>query len=190
MARLNMNIVIFFIFGSFYVDCWNFDVKNVKEIHVSGSGTVRRTYFGYSLLLQKGSSPIVIIGSPKDDADSGGALYACDALGEGGCHKYNITTSNFGSFNGNFLGVAIDGDENKGKPFIVCAPRKVTEVGNPRISLHHYYMRGLCFYHENSTLVDSSNIELKPLDSIPFITTGSQRAYYDGGFAQAGMDVH
>ncbi|KAG5889697.1 hypothetical protein JTB14_029727 [Gonioctena quinquepunctata] len=188
--RLNMSKIIFFIFGIFYVDCWNFDVRNVKEIHVSEGSNVRRTYFGYSLLLQRGSSPIVIVGSPKDDAHSGGAIYACNALDAGECHKYNITTNNLGSFNGNFLGIAIDGDENKGEPFIVCAPREVTKTGTFRSRFYNYYMRGRCFYHENSALLESSNIELRPLDHIPMLSLFNGAAYYDSAFGQVGMDVH
>ncbi|CAH1106249.1 unnamed protein product [Psylliodes chrysocephalus] len=163
-----------------------FDVNKVIEISLAGSDRVDGSYFGYSLLLQNGKNPMVIVGAPKQNI-TGGAVFACDIFNDFGCTKYDITTSNHGSFNGNFLGAAIDGSDNIGSPFVACAPRKVTEHGTG--DNMNYYMKGICFYQLNSTNFAGKGFELVPLKNEASISLSQAQYYYDYAFGQAGIDV-
>ncbi|XP_023030093.2 integrin alpha-PS4 isoform X1 [Leptinotarsa decemlineata] len=192
-----MELLIFLFLDILCVSCLNFDINTVKEFSLSDG--VPNTYFGYSLLLQKGSNPIrvddgwhflnfrVIVGAPKNDKRSGGAVYACDAMNSEGCHKYNITTSNWGTKNGNFLGAALDGDETKGQSFIVCAPRKMTAHGIPK---RNYYLKGFCAYQRNSSKLTDIVYNLQPLKTRGNVIEANGTVYYNNAFGQAGLDVH
>ncbi|CAH1169796.1 unnamed protein product [Phaedon cochleariae] len=163
--------------------------NKVIEINL-GDNMVNDSYFGYSLLLQKGSHPIVIVGSPKQDSKNGGALYSCEIskYHNGNCSKYYMETSNIGDFNGNFLGSALDGDANTGESFIACAPKKVFIVGT--FENKNYYLKGFCFLHKNSSRLDA-DIEFYPLDQDRVVAVGNAQGqyYYDNAFGQAGLDI-
>ncbi|XP_072386444.1 integrin alpha-PS5-like [Diabrotica undecimpunctata] len=185
--KLYLTIVIL-IFGGCFVSAINFDVKNVVNIQLNPNDRIEGSYFGYSLLLQKGSSPLVIVGAPKFSKSTGGRIFACDILNNNGCVKYAIEVGNNGTFNGNFLGSSLDGNDESGKAFIACAPRKVLPVGRgPSLN---YFLKGSCFFKRNSSITEGGYTELMPLRrENPVGRVGRGEYYYDNAFGQAGIDL-
>ncbi|XP_057659085.1 integrin alpha-PS5-like [Diorhabda carinulata] len=165
----------------------NFDLNKVAYIQVNENDRKDPSYFGYSLLLQRGTKPIVIVGSPKQSQQTGGSIFSCDVLSNEGCTKYSTTIDNNGTFNGNFFGVAIDGEDEIGKQFVACAPRKVSKAGTSTNT--NYYLRGSCFLHTNSSLTGIRGIELSPLKKENVIGFGYNEYYYDNAFGEAGIAI-
>ncbi|CAG9859309.1 unnamed protein product [Phyllotreta striolata] len=169
------------------VSAINFDVQRITEIGLDKTAGLDDTYFGYSLILQTGRDPMVIVGAPKYNNNTGGAIFGCRISEENQCIKYSISTSMIGSFNGNFLGGAIDGDEETGKPFVACAPRKVTRKGTG-INMN-YFLTGSCFYMRNSSSFTSRPFEIVPLKYEDAVSAMNGTHYYDYAFSQAGIDL-
>ncbi|XP_050507393.1 integrin alpha-V [Diabrotica virgifera virgifera] len=187
--RLYFLTILSLIFGECFVSAINFDIKNVVNINLNPNDRVEGSYFGYSLLLQKGSRPLVIVGAPKLSKRTGGGIFACDILNNNGCVKYPIDINNNGTFNGNFFGSSLDGSDESGDAFIACAPRKVLPVGsqpNP-----NYFLKGSCFWKRNSSIIDGRYTELIPLrKESPVGRVGAAgEYYYDNAFGQAGIDL-
>nr|CAH7761949.1 unnamed protein product [Callosobruchus chinensis] len=163
------------------VSLFNFNLENVKEIKIS-SAYGNSTYFGYSVLLQAGRQPMVVVGAPKLSSRTGGGVFACKLNGQ--CTNYNLVTNNGHTFTGNFLGMSLDGDEETGGPFIVCAPKKVKVEGQNNL------LPGHCFYKQNSSYISAAASTMDPLYDKPTISVHNKIGYYDYGFGEAGLDVH
>ncbi|VEN53536.1 unnamed protein product [Callosobruchus maculatus] len=160
---------------------FNFNLENVKEITVS-SAYGNDTYFGYSVLLQAGRQPMIIVGAPKLSSRTGGGVFACKLNGQ--CTNYNLVTSNGHTFTGNFLGISLDGADETGGPFVVCAPKKVKVEGQNNL------LPGHCFYKQNSSYISAATSTVDPLYDKPTISVHNKVGYYDYGFGEAGLDVH
>ncbi|CAH1972497.1 unnamed protein product [Acanthoscelides obtectus] len=173
-------IIILFLLCIKSVLLFNFNMDNVKEISVN-SAYGSDTYFGYSVLLQDGTQPLIIIGAPKLSSRTGGGVFACKLNGI--CTNYDLVTSNGHTFTGNFLGMSMDGTGETGGPFIVCAPKKVKAEGENNL------LPGHCFYKQNSSYVSPAASTVNPLYDKPTISVHNKVGYYDYGFGEAGLDV-
>ncbi|KAJ8924151.1 hypothetical protein NQ315_006935 [Exocentrus adspersus] len=170
--------------------CFNFDIKGVEEIHLKGGSS---SYFGYALLMQKGTAnfrPIVIVGAPGQGSEHlGGSVYSC--IEEGQCVKYNIVANNDNSFNGNFLGSVLKGAYRVGTSFITCAPRRAKAIRG--IKYTHNFLLGSCFIKYNSSsYATPQDFTINPIEKEEPITSihSLNLSYYDYGFGQAGFDLH
>nr|CAI5850254.1 unnamed protein product [Callosobruchus analis] len=160
---------------------FNFNLESVKEVSIA-SAYGNDTYFGYSVLLQAGRQPMVVVGAPKLSSRTGGGVFACKLNGQ--CTNYNLVTSNGNTITGNFLGLSLDGAPETGGPFIVCAPKKVKVEGQNNL------LPGHCFYKQNSSYFSSAASTVNPLYDKPTISVHNKVGYYDYGFGEAGLDVH
>ncbi|XP_028136477.2 integrin alpha-PS5-like [Diabrotica virgifera virgifera] len=155
------------------------NINNVIELELNNTNTNHRSYFGYSLLLQKGNPSQVIVGAPKYSTKNGGAIFVCELIPNKECRQYGFKVPSAGSMNGNFLGLSLDGDEFVGGLFVTCAPR-VVQAFAPRSRYGFYRLHGRCYRHENSSLIDTPNIEYNEIFPSD-ITTRSQ--------VQLGFDI-
>ncbi|XP_072386447.1 integrin alpha-PS3-like isoform X2 [Diabrotica undecimpunctata] len=180
--------IVSLIFGGFFTNAINFDITNVVNIKVNYDDRVEGSYFGYSLLLQKGSLPLVIVGAPKFSKRTGGRIFACDILRNDGCVKYHIKAGgNKYTFNGNLFGSSLDGDDEFGKSFIACAPRKAVPVGAGQFL--NYILKGSCILHRNSSVTRGGFSELKLLTNEDPENSISNTKYLDSDYGQAGFDL-
>ncbi|CAG9835896.1 unnamed protein product [Diabrotica balteata] len=132
----------------------NLNTNNVVELKLNNTNSNNRSYFGYSLLLQKGSPSQVIVGAPKYSNETGGAIFACELIPNKECIQYNYNISNFGSMNGNFFGQSLDGDDLVGGSFVTCGPRFTNDQSNSR------RLQGICVRHNNSSRFSSDPLNI------------------------------
>ncbi|XP_072384211.1 integrin alpha-PS5-like [Diabrotica undecimpunctata] len=167
----------------------NLNTNNVVEFKLNNKNSNNRSYFGYSLLLQKGDPSRVIVGAPKYSNETGGAVFACELIPNKECIQYNINISNFGSINGNFFGQSLDGDEFVGGLFVTCAPRfaiRLTTRQNDEYD-ENRILQGICVRHDNSSLLSSRDILFNR--NFPIRTRKSQVQLGFDIFYQKGKDT-
>ncbi|KAF5280336.1 hypothetical protein FQR65_LT03145 [Abscondita terminalis] len=167
------------------------------------------SYFGYSVLMQKGPVSSVIIGAPNSSSSIPshstlsvpGAVYKCEIGTSGSCREYVIENqgntedafSNLFSYkdrkDGGLLGATLEGGENVGDPFYTCSPRWKNDRRDR--SGQHYLVHGICYAIHNSTNLDSDADRMMPL-----LNAGKQgytlnravKYYYAMG--QTGLSMH
>ncbi|KAJ3637555.1 hypothetical protein MTP99_001005 [Tenebrio molitor] len=147
------------------------------------------SYFGYSVLLQKGNPPQVIVGAPRtrQGKQFAGSVYKCN-LSTFSCGKYNGILRDRSVYapnkNGDFLGSVLDGDNNTGGCFFTCAPRFISQFPPD-----NYFLNGRCFRVRDSTNLFENAQLILPLRSESQIGTYKIKSYYDAAFGESGFNL-
>ncbi|XP_063919454.1 integrin alpha-4-like [Zophobas morio] len=145
------------------------------------------SYFGYSILLQKGNRGVAIIGAPRKrhGSEVRGSVFKCDLLYLR-CSEYSRIMKEKGIYprnrTGDFLGSVLDGDEITGGKFFTCAPKFIIDYRGD------YYLNGRCFYVSSSSVTNEVARTVLPLNSERQISS-APNLYYDAAFGESGFDI-
>ncbi|XP_008195910.1 integrin alpha-PS4 [Tribolium castaneum] len=177
--------IIFFLFRYLSCDINIINYSSTKMITLNST----TSYFGYSILLQKGNPPIAIVGAPrrKYSGKPTGAVFKCN-LEDLNCQEYTRVSRERGIYpigkNGDLLGSVLDGDEDRGGSFFTCAPRFIISP-----SFDTYFTNGRCFHVKNSQNIHENAELLLPLNDINQIGTDNFAPFYDAAFGESGFSI-
>lgn len=152
-------------------------------------GSTPDDFFGYSVALQQGAPPRVIIGAPKHGSNKVGSVYVCpltgsDSITDNSCRSYSISGEHIENaervlFEDNMFGACIDGGIDKNDDILIGTP-KLTEDGGEL-----YYVVGGIF---KLSEIEKGNFQRLPKKTSESVLTHNGEYYY--GNAQFGFSIH